>query len=559
MDKIKKLTRKLSISSLSFTQILYCISLCFFNFCIVYADNFNDAVSLRLGKDIYQMGLLPNGKPLQALDKNGLPFKIERTACVQCHRTSGLGTSESGLLIPPITGKYLFKHKGVTGDKLLDFVGVPRPIYDEISLKTAIRSGIRPSGGELHEIMPRYILSDTDLNHLIVYLKSLSKVSIPGLKDDQIKFATVFTPEAKDDDKALMLDLIKTYIANINMDVRQLGHMKNPLHGRYKPFRKWDLQVWELTGDKSTWKAQLEKKYSRQPVFAILSGIGDWQTIHEFSEENKIPSLFPITDTPLVSNKTFYNLYFSKGITLDANVVVDMIKSSTDIKGKIKILQIYDDSAASLLAAKTLINQTNEETSWEVKEIKWEENNAQSNLEKYKLINAAYQPNIVIIWLNKKQTLSILKSSLGHQLPEQVYLSSRLLKTYDPEPFLKNISKVFTNRISLIHPFYLKTEEQNHLIRTKAWARTRKIEYKKEHIFANTYFSLALITGAIHTSRYNLNREYLLEQFEHMTDNTVYRSIYPHLSLGPDQRYAAKGTYIVKYTSEIISEWKIPN
>ena len=50
-----------------------------------------------------------------------------------------------------------------------------------------------------------------------------------------------------------------------------------------------------------------------------------------------------------------------------------------------------------------------------------------------------------------------------------------------------------------------------------------------------------------------------MEQFEHMIDNTVYRSIYPHLSLGPNQRYASKGVYIIKLAPQVSSEWVIPD
>ena len=91
------------------------------------------------------------------------------------------------------------------------------------------------------------------------------------------------------------------------------------------------------------------------------------------------------------------------------------------------------------------------------------------------------------------------------------------------------------------------------------WAKMKKLNFTQEHILANTYFSLALVTGALHTSQYNLNREYLMEQFEHMIDNTVYHSIYPFLSLGPDQRYASKGTYLINFTPKMSPKWVVPD
>ena len=284
----------------------------------IYAEKIDDDAlsSIELGRIIYQKGILPNGKALSAIGKDGLPFKIHKTACMDCHRRSGLGTSESGLLIPPITGEYLFRTLEDKGNELLDRVGVPRPVYAENTLKTLIQTGMRPDGKLLNEIMPRYKISNKDSDHLIAYLKSLSQAHISGLSDDQIEFATIITPGMPEAEKTILLTTIKTYFSNINKDVRQLGHMKSPMHGRYKPYRKWNLHIWNLTGDPSSWKSQLEKKYAEQPIFAIIGGYGNWQPIHEFCEQNRVPSLFPITDTPGISKSDFYTLYFSKGIKL---------------------------------------------------------------------------------------------------------------------------------------------------------------------------------------------------------------------------------------------------
>ncbi|MDH3281145.1 MAG: hypothetical protein OEQ18_08445 [Gammaproteobacteria bacterium] len=37
------------------------------------------------------------------------------------------------------------------------------------------------------------------------------------------------------------------------------------------------------------------------------------------------------------------------------------------------------------------------------------------------------------------------------------------------------------------------------------------------------------------------NREYFLERIEHTVDNACYTSVYPHVSLAPEQRFVFKG------------------
>ncbi len=46
------------------------------------------------------------------------------------------------------------------------------------------------------------------------------------------------------------------------------------------------------------------------------------------------------------------------------------------------------------------------------------------------------------------------------------------------------------------------------------------------------------------------SRDYLLETVEHMAEITVTPSAYARLSLGPGQRFASKGSYILRYAPE---------
>jgi cytochrome c553 len=61
------------------------------------------------GEAIYLRGVLISGAPLEAA-RSDSKARTEGTAaaCVKCHRRSALGMKEGPVLIPPITGQFLF-------------------------------------------------------------------------------------------------------------------------------------------------------------------------------------------------------------------------------------------------------------------------------------------------------------------------------------------------------------------------------------------------------------------------------------------------------------------
>ena len=62
---------------------------------------------------------------------------------------------------------------------------------------------------------------------------------------------------------------------------------------------------------------------SGEPINAIVQGdipilgritTGEWKPIHEFCEKHHLPSIYPITDFPVISETDWFTLYFSKGL-----------------------------------------------------------------------------------------------------------------------------------------------------------------------------------------------------------------------------------------------------
>lgn len=320
---------------------------------------------LRLGERMYREGVLPSGKPMNALVKGDIPVSGTAFTCVSCHQRSGIGSYEGGVFTPPATGAYLFReqrglfkgpvYKGAQQSKKFSRIPPRRPPYTDASLARVLRSGVDPTGRTLNDVMPRYLLGDKDMAVLIAYLKSLSASYSPGVTDTTIHFATVVADDVPPGTRAAFLAPLRKIVAYKNDQTRyyqtrtggRSGRMaETMLVSREAAYKKLSLSVWELKGPPATWDGQLAAYYRREPVFALLSGItsGEWRPVHRFCEENRIPCLFPITDFPVISNRDWYTLYFSRGMYQEGAAAARYLNGTEAPHAGDRVLQIVRDS-----------------------------------------------------------------------------------------------------------------------------------------------------------------------------------------------------------------------
>jgi hypothetical protein len=146
----------------------------------------------------------------------------------------------------------------------------------------------------------------------------------------------------------------------------------------------------------------------------------------------------------------------------------------------------------------------------------------------------------LVLWLgiSDLEDLGPPDAKGGVGLPE-IYLSARLLPQ-DPDA----LSAELRAMAYMIDPFVPPETRHRQLLRFTVWARARQLPVVDERVMGNAYFAAMTTADAIRHIRGNLTREYFIERIEHMVDNALFHSVYPHLSLGPDQRFASKGCYI---------------
>ena len=510
--------------------------------------------SLLLGERIYREGILPSGEPLQAVVKGDIPVVGTAFSCVSCHLRSGLGSLEGGVITPPTTGKKLYQPLYV-GTELTHAARkkVPtyfqsiahRRAYTDETLADALRMGIDPDGQELNSVMPRYFLDDRDLGILISYLKTLSAESSPGVTETTLRFATIVTDGVSAEDREAMLIPLQTYIrARNNLSKTYQTRAKYGVFAEEMDlsYRRLSLSVWELKGPAATWRGQLEEYYRKEPVFALLGGIaaGEWKPIHEFSEEHRIPCIFPITDFPVISETDWYTLYFSKGIYQEGEAVAHHLARMAELSEENTVVQVVQNSREGRALAAGF------ESTWQdlgrrqplTLTIPEGETIAKDFLQRLMEKN---KPSVILLWVDAGALPALEALTAPATQPQRVYMSSSLLKQG-----LWTLPETVRDVVYITYPYRLPQEETTYTNIARGWLRDKNTPINDRRISTRMYSVVRLMIEIFMHIQRNYYRDYFLDVISMLTDQQY--PDYVRLSFGPGQRYASKGCYIVQLT-----------
>jgi cytochrome c553 len=514
-----------------------------------------DAVQLAIGQRIYREGIGASGEPIKAIGAAQAALGAKDVACAACHRRSGYGTTEGRFTIRPITGPALFDDQTVVvrAPRIKAQMGTrQRPAYTPALLARAIRSGTDSSGNSLDALMPRYALTDDEIKALSAYLGTLSAQPSPGVGDEEIHFATVLQPGVAPERRRAMLDIMELFFkdkgANVRLEEqrRDAGTMR-----MYRAYRKWVLHVWDLTGPSDTWRAQLESYYRAQPVFALIGGLGDasWQPIHEFNERMELPGVFAQVDLPGLAGANQYNLYFSRGVTLEAQVLAKYMR---DQNVSDKVVQVYRrDDAVGLAAAAAFKGALSAGTTLQDVVLDGSADEAF-----WRRLSDS-KPGAVVLWLGSAD-IAAAQAVAGGQVP--LYLSFDLL-----DGRLPAVPARLGENVRLVYPSDLPPKHDARLLRTKIWLHGRGIPITNEAVQINTQFTMTVVNDAVGHIMDSFSRDFFIERIEHVVAQTPTPSLYQSVSLGPGQRFAAKGSSIVQVMGEgpktqfkALSGWIVP-
>jgi Cytochrome c len=523
------------------------------------------ATPLAAGEAIYLDGILGSGAMLEAVRDSGAVGTGSAAACVNCHRHSGLGTTEGTVTIPPVAGAYLFQPRiPGQGEAALTYVSsarANRDPYTDATLARAIREGIDSEGRTLSVLMPRFRLGDSDMVRLIAYLRTLDPQPVPGVTDTTLHFASIITPDADPKARAGMLDVLTHYFADKNAfpfpPTPKMRSSGKTLYAKsmYMANRHWQLHVWELTGPAAGWTAQLKRRLNEEPVLAAVSGLGgaQWAPVHEFCQHERLPCLFPNVEVPVVAEHDFYPLYFSKSVLLEADLIAhelsDWAQQPTGA-----LVQVYRSGDSGEAAARALAAAL----AGHGLQIR---NRALPAASPPSAVSDALQRtaagDVLVLWLRAEE-LAALKSA-PPPTAAQIFVSG-LLGGFDNAP----LPDSWRGRVRMTYPLDLPASSQVRVSVPLQWFKIRKIALVAEPVQVNTYLACGFLAETVSHMADTIGREYLVERLEEMMEHRLMTGPYPRLTLGVGQRFASKGGYLVRFAGSDLHElhadgdWVVP-
>lgn len=536
------------------------------------------ANQVAAGERLYREGIAVTGTPVQGISQGDVAVSGRQAACVTCHRPSGLGSSEGGFYAPPINAPLLYAPRKLDRERLFSSMfrqNQPktfatrlhqphlRPAYTLDSLGATLRTGIDAGGTPLATIMPRYKLTDADVAALDAYLHTLSARIDPGVDNGEVRFATVFSAGVPAAEREAMLGTLQAYVKwrndHLAYNVARPGFSPDNRSEFITTDRKWSLVVWDLQGDESTWRAQLDKYYQANPVYALIGGVvhGSWDGPSGFCDGHRIPCLFPDTDLPAwPASERGYTTYLSAGLVLEAKTVASFIASSK--AGSRPVVQIVADDSYGQVPAK-VFRQALRDRDPRGPDSPTVTFSDRAQLDAALSAHGGDRQQTLIIWPGSDVKMVLDALVATHPVAAQIILPSRAISTFASiEP-----SELAT-RLRFANPYELKPSTHYKIFETRAWLRTRRLGTDYPEVRLKAFYAMSMLNAALMETRDDYYRDYLLERIEEVSQNDMNPGMYPELALGPGDRYAAKGAAIVRLDPEKpgslvpVSKWIVP-
>jgi hypothetical protein len=124
-------------------------------------------------------------------------------------------------------------------------------------------------------------------------------------------------------------------------------------------------------------------------------------------------------------------------------------------------------------------------------------------------------------------------------------LSERRRPTWLSASLLDGAAVPAGRQFGITSPWELPDLRAARVRRSTDWLRARGIGGDQLQVQVNTLYAITMVGEALSHLMDSFSRDYFVETVEHDLATTPWSSFYPPLTLGPDQRHASKGVYLL--------------
>jgi hypothetical protein len=169
------------------------------------------------------------------------------------------------------------------------------------------------------------------------------------------------------------------------------------------------------------------------------------------------------------------------------------------------------------------------------------------------------RPAVLVLWLGPEDAATLGAAAEAFAPVRQIVLSASLMGEGEPA-----VPAGLRKKVLLTWPYALPGHEEPLIYRVRAWMRARGVERTHERLQLATWFALAVTDHSLTHVVENFSRDFFVESVEEETENALNPGLFPSLSLGPGQRFASKGCYVVRLADsapggvEAVSGWIVP-
>jgi hypothetical protein len=304
--------------------------------------------------------------------------------------------------------------------------------------------------------------------------------------------------------------------------------------------KRFSLARWILKGPSSSWRAQLDAYYQADPVFALLGGIseGDWEPVHRFCEENQIPNILPIVDYPVLSDKDWYTLYFSRGVRQEGEAAARYLRGMADLFIGRNVVQVIRDNRKGQALAdgfREIWADTGHAATIDII-LKEGEQFSQERLQQ---IIADLKPAALILWDDSSALAAFDDFADIQEGPGLVMASG----TFVGES-LWTVPEKSREFIYFTYPYRLPHDDVRFDISVRKVLLGKPADNFDRNLIKQSYITNELLGKALMDMRGEYYRDYFFDAIGMMRDE--YYPLYERVGFGPGQRFVSKGCFIVQ-------------